>query len=453
MQTSIVHSFIGISGVEDGKVTPSSPSTGDRFGKLFSHLILDESVAESDPDSDETVPSDTENPDDLPMGPEQKIQQPQPPKNAAPSEQETPAVTQNPGVAELNPNQVKNTGIAAPAQQIILPESSNLAALNLQVFQEHLTIIEQKSTHQLPVKQALNISANSGFQITPVREQNMLVSNGHAQDLQQISVNQPTENSNRVSIPVKPQILTERKPTPRSATDSELVKKSGLKMALGDKPQHSTVGVLKALPNMPPIVTAPKNYTLPTASATLPETHFSAEATEMIFASGEVIDNFSLAAEIAEAEYGRNSISLMLNQPAATMSETSRAGTVRFAGTQMVDALIRQPSHPVEIALNPEELGRVRIALSHLDSGLTVVITAERPETLDLMRRHIDQLEAEFRQLGYENIGFEFSGGDADSSDQSETEKQPSSDQMTDSPETTTLTPMSTQTTGVDIRL
>jgi len=48
-----------------------------------------------------------------------------------------------------------------------------------------------------------------------------------------------------------------------------------------------------------------------------------------------------------------------------------------------------------------------------VDTGISVLITAERPETLDLMRRHIDQLAEEFRNLGYEDIGFEFTGSDA----------------------------------------
>jgi len=48
-----------------------------------------------------------------------------------------------------------------------------------------------------------------------------------------------------------------------------------------------------------------------------------------------------------------------------------------------------------------------------VDTGISVLITAERPETLDLMRRHIDQLAEEFRSLGYEDIGFEFTGRDA----------------------------------------
>lgn len=76
----------------------------------------------------------------------------------------------------------------------------------------------------------------------------------------------------------------------------------------------------------------------------------------------------------------------------------------------MAELLTRHPDRPVEITLNPEELGRVRMALHTTDAGVTVSIATERPETLDLMRRHIDQLATELRNLGHASVGFEFSG-------------------------------------------
>jgi hypothetical protein len=49
---------------------------------------------------------------------------------------------------------------------------------------------------------------------------------------------------------------------------------------------------------------------------------------------------------------------------------------------------------------------------------MTVSIIAERSETLDLMRRHINLLAEEFRDIGYTDIQFAFGSseqGDADS--------------------------------------
>lgn len=62
----------------------------------------------------------------------------------------------------------------------------------------------------------------------------------------------------------------------------------------------------------------------------------------------------------------------------------------------------------VELSLSPEELGRVRLRLHPSEAGLSVTITADRPETLDLMRRNIDLLAREFLDIGYEGAQFEF---------------------------------------------
>lgn len=66
------------------------------------------------------------------------------------------------------------------------------------------------------------------------------------------------------------------------------------------------------------------------------------------------------------------------------------------------------PDSPVEVSLSPEELGKVRLTLHTVDGGLSVVVQAERPETLDLMRRNIDSLARDFREMGYSNTSFDF---------------------------------------------
>lgn len=63
-----------------------------------------------------------------------------------------------------------------------------------------------------------------------------------------------------------------------------------------------------------------------------------------------------------------------------------------------------------EIALSPEELGRVQISVSGQDKPL-IVITAERPETLELLRRNADLLAAELREAGLEGGALSFRDG------------------------------------------
>lgn len=82
--------------------------------------------------------------------------------------------------------------------------------------------------------------------------------------------------------------------------------------------------------------------------------------------------------------------------------------TARQIVPQIAAVLSSGKQGTTEIALNPEELGKVRIQLSGVDQTMTVAIIAERPETADLMRRHIDTLVQDFRALGYTDVRFDF---------------------------------------------
>ena len=92
-----------------------------------------------------------------------------------------------------------------------------------------------------------------------------------------------------------------------------------------------------------------------------------------------------------------------INMQARTMP-----GSPHQIARQIAEALPPMPDSPVEVSLSPEELGRVRLTLQTVDGGLSVVVQAERAETLDLMRRNIDSLARDFREMGYSNISFEF---------------------------------------------
>ncbi|WP_188129998.1 flagellar hook-length control protein FliK [Roseovarius litoreus] len=77
--------------------------------------------------------------------------------------------------------------------------------------------------------------------------------------------------------------------------------------------------------------------------------------------------------------------------------------------TQLVAAIQRAPGEKnLDLTLNPVELGRVRISLAPGDAGIIVTIIAERPETLDLMRRHADTLAQDFLGMGYGRAEFNF---------------------------------------------
>lgn len=66
---------------------------------------------------------------------------------------------------------------------------------------------------------------------------------------------------------------------------------------------------------------------------------------------------------------------------------------------------------PLQLALSPEELGRLTISIHHSGSFVHVTLNAERPETLSLMRRHASDLVADLRQSGFSGASLSFGQG------------------------------------------
>ncbi len=142
--------------------------------------------------------------------------------------------------------------------------------------------------------------------------------------------------------------------------------------------------------------------------------------------------------------------------PIATVTATpvtAAAETARHVAGQLAVAITGNAGQSTEIALNPEELGRVRLSITAIDASITLHVQADRPETNDLLRRHIETLAQEFRALGYQNISFSFSGG-SQANDQSDQEPQlDGGTPEADPTETQQLTSQRQPSSGLDLRL
>ena len=129
----------------------------------------------------------------------------------------------------------------------------------------------------------------------------------------------------------------------------------------------------------------------------------------------------------------------------------------RHVARQLADVARQMPERPVELTLNPAELGRVRLTFTLTDGGINVAVLAERGETMDLMRRHIETLAQEFRDLGYADVGFQFSQNGQGGADQDSANAQtrPSTVQAT-MPEIESTIPAKVSlepSSGLDLRL
>ena len=78
---------------------------------------------------------------------------------------------------------------------------------------------------------------------------------------------------------------------------------------------------------------------------------------------------------------------------------------------QIGEAIVDRGGDVVELRLEPEELGHVRFRMTGGEHALSMTILADRPETLDLLRRHVDQLARHLDDLGYSATQFRFGEG------------------------------------------
>ena len=104
-----------------------------------------------------------------------------------------------------------------------------------------------------------------------------------------------------------------------------------------------------------------------------------------------------------------------LQPSSANASLSTQAGSgapdqplARHVAQQLANAAHNPPSGPVGLTLSPEELGRVHLMFKNDNGSLTVSLATERPETLDLMRRHIETLTQELRNIGYREVNISF---------------------------------------------
>lgn len=130
------------------------------------------------------------------------------------------------------------------------------------------------------------------------------------------------------------------------------------------------------------------------------------------------------------------------------------ADVARQIGHQMAVVVSQTKAGTTELALNPKELGRVRLTLTAQDNVLVLSIMAERIETSDLMRRHIDQLSQEFRDLGYRDIHFSFGSRGGSSHNQGGGTVQAGTDLLADeAPDSHEHPRPSARSSGLDLRI
>ncbi len=115
------------------------------------------------------------------------------------------------------------------------------------------------------------------------------------------------------------------------------------------------------------------------------------------------------------------------------------------------------PGAPIDLALDPPELGKLRLSVIETATGMSLLITAERAETADLMRRHLALLAEAFGQEGLDPPSVSISHGEAgtDAREEDRAERAISDPDQITADASETVTPQSAPQPGdgLDLRL
>ena len=146
-----------------------------------------------------------------------------------------------------------------------------------------------------------------------------------------------------------------------------------------------------------------------------------ASAQTAISPLSESVSEFGSQLFTQESAASAKIVNLQPSQIATSVAQTSSAAAASTASAQLVAAIRTEPkSGDIELRLDPPELGRVRINLSvETADAVKAVLTVERPETLEHLRRNMNQFTEDLRAAGFESIDVEFSeGGGSDFDDE-----------------------------------
>lgn len=126
----------------------------------------------------------------------------------------------------------------------------------------------------------------------------------------------------------------------------------------------------------------------------------------------------STAAVTGQASNSAARAGTAAQQPARTQQPGTPADQVAV----QINRAIGQGNDKISIQLSPEELGRIDVKLEMKDGKMTALISAERPETLDMLKQDARSLLQSLQNAGLQtdsgSLSFNLRGGDAQAQNQ-----------------------------------
>ena len=124
--------------------------------------------------------------------------------------------------------------------------------------------------------------------------------------------------------------------------------------------------------------------------------------------------------------------------------------------SRITDAIVtlRETGGRIDVSLTPDDLGRLTLKLDQTVQGLQITFTADRLDTQDIMRRHIEVLQQQLTNSGFENLSMSFEHNQQEQNDDAELKGSASVDVETQPHiESTNELRVSTISAGLDIRI
>lgn len=109
--------------------------------------------------------------------------------------------------------------------------------------------------------------------------------------------------------------------------------------------------------------------------------------------------------DLSVGTFGRGEARSVVNAPGGTalaqiIPDSGTTSAPVGISAQIAAALPEKPG-TVELVLTPEDLGRIRFEIQQSGDVVRMVLAAERPETLDHIRRHLPEFLTDLRQAGF----------------------------------------------------
>ena len=142
-----------------------------------------------------------------------------------------------------------------------------------------------------------------------------------------------------------------------------------------------------------------------------PQAETSAPAIAVFHLAAQDLPSEAISFGSAELGIGVAAATTLPANPANPPSGISSQGLPPIVSPALVEMARLGKQGPFELTLSPEELGRLTISMKQDGDFVHVTVHAERPETLDLMRRHSHELVADLRQAGFSGASLNFGQG------------------------------------------